>query len=120
MEACVLFPPQKDKREVFGSDSKAPAGKAGNPGLIPESGRSPREGNSNPLQYFSLGKSHGWTSPVGYNPWGRKELDMTEGLHFLFLLKGKKKNQSMIEKENALYLVKRLQQSSYNSESLVS
>ena len=60
--------------------------------MIPGSGRSPREGNSNPLQYFSLGKSHGWTSPVGYNPWGRKELDMTEGLHFLFLLKGKKKS----------------------------
>ena len=23
-------------------------------------------------------KSHGWRSLVGYSPWGRKELDMTE------------------------------------------
>ena len=28
-------------------------------------------------------KSHGWRSLVGYSPWGRKESDMTEGLHFL-------------------------------------
>ena len=27
----------------------------GNPGLIPESGRSPEEGNGNPTQYFCLG-----------------------------------------------------------------
>ena len=24
------------------------------------------------------GKFHGWRSLVGYSPWGRKELDMTE------------------------------------------
>ena len=28
------------------------------------------------------GKSHGWRNLVGYSPWGRKELDMTERLHF--------------------------------------
>ena len=28
-------------------------------------------------------KSHGWRSLVGYSPWGHKESDMTEGLHFL-------------------------------------
>ena len=27
------------------------------------------------------GKSHGHRSLVGYSPWGRKELDMTERLH---------------------------------------
>ena len=27
-------------------------------------------------------KSHGWRSLVGYSPWGRKESDMTEWLHF--------------------------------------
>ena len=31
------------------------------------------------------GKSHGRRSPVGYSPWGRKELDMTERLHFTSL-----------------------------------
>ena len=28
------------------------------------------------------GKSRGWRSLVGYNPWGRKESDTTERLHF--------------------------------------
>ena len=30
-------------------------------------------------------KSHGWRSLVGYSPWGRKELDTTERLHFTSL-----------------------------------
>ena len=34
---------------------KEPACKAGNTGLIPGSGRSPVEGNGNPLQYSCLG-----------------------------------------------------------------
>ena len=34
-----------------GSDSKESACNAGRLGLIPESGRSPGEGNGNPLQY---------------------------------------------------------------------
>ena len=37
---------------------------------------------------FLPGKSHGWWSLVGYHPWGRKELDMTEELHFHFLSGG--------------------------------
>ena len=32
---------------------------------------------------FLPGKSHGWRSLVGYSPWGRKESDATERLHFL-------------------------------------
>jgi len=47
-------------------------------------GRSPGEGNGNPLQYYWPGKSHGQRSLVGYSPWGRKELDTTERLHFHF------------------------------------
>ena len=39
-----------------GSDGKASAYNAGNPGSIPESGRSPGEGNGNPLQYYCLEK----------------------------------------------------------------
>ena len=111
---------KKEKREVFGSDGKAPACNAGDPGLMPGSGRSPGKRNSNPLQYFSPGKSHGWRSLVGYSPWGCKELDMTEGLYFLsFSFKEKKKLVSdNKEKENGLYLVKSLQHSSYNSVSL--
>ena len=30
-------------------------------------------------------KSHGWRSLVGYSPWGRKESDTTERLHFHFI-----------------------------------
>ena len=37
-----------------GSDGKASACNAGDPGLIPGSGRSPGEGNGNPLQYSCL------------------------------------------------------------------
>ena len=37
-----------------GSDYKQSACNAGNPGLIPGSGRSHREGNGNPLQYSCL------------------------------------------------------------------
>ena len=55
-------------------------------------GRSPGEGNSNPLQYswrrqwhptpvLLPGKSHGCRSLVGCSPWGGKESDTTERLH---------------------------------------
>ena len=63
-----------------GSDSKESACNVGYPSLIPELGRSPDVGNSNPLQY-SCGKCHGQKSPAGYSPWGCKESDMTEHAH---------------------------------------
>ena len=40
--------------------------------------------NGNTLQYSCLEKSHGLRSLVGYSPWGRKESDTTEQLHFHF------------------------------------
>ena len=40
-----------------GSDSTESAGNAGDLDLIPESGRSPGEGNGNPLQYSCLDNS---------------------------------------------------------------
>ena len=40
-----------------GSDGKASARNAGGPGLIPGSGRSPREGNGNTLQHPGLENS---------------------------------------------------------------
>ena len=43
---CMSFP--------GGSDGKASAYNAGDPGSIPGSGRSPGEGNGNPLQYSCL------------------------------------------------------------------
>ena len=35
-----------------------------------------------PTTVLLHGKSHGWRSLVGYSPWGYKESDMTEQLHF--------------------------------------
>ena len=37
-----------------------------------------------PTPVLLPGKSHGRRSPVGCSPWGRKELDTTERLHFHF------------------------------------
>ena len=47
-----LFPHQQKFPD--GSDGKASAYNVGEPGLIPGSGRSPGEGNGNPLQYSCL------------------------------------------------------------------
>ena len=48
------------------SDGKEPACNAGDPGSIPELGRHPGEGNSNPLQYFCLENPMAQRSLVGY------------------------------------------------------
>ena len=40
-------------------------------------GRSPGEGNGNPLQYFCLGNPLDNRRLVGYSPWGHKESDIT-------------------------------------------
>ena len=37
-----------------------------------------------PTPVFLHGKSHGQRNLVDYSPWGHKELDMTERLHFTF------------------------------------
>ena len=60
------------------------SGNSGELGLIPELGRSPREGSGYPLQYCCLenpmdrGAWHAKVSLVGYSPWGHTESDMTE------------------------------------------
>ena len=56
----------------------ANAGDARDAVLIPGLGRSPGEGNGNPLQYFLPGKFHEQRSLLGYSPWGCKESDMIE------------------------------------------
>ena len=59
-----------------GSVGKEPACNAGDPGLIPELGRSPGEENENPPQYSCL------ENPMDRGAWqvqsmGLQELDMT-------------------------------------------
>ena len=39
-----------------------------------------------PTAVLLPGKSHGWRSLIGCSPWGPKELDTTERLHFHFSL----------------------------------
>ena len=51
---------------------------AGDPGLIPGLGRSPGEGNGNPLQYSCLENPYGQRSLADYSSWGCKELNRTE------------------------------------------
>ena len=60
------------------SDGKESACKAGDPGSIPRSGRSPEEGHGNPL--FLPGESYRQRILAGYSPWGQKESNTTEGL----------------------------------------
>ena len=50
-------------------------------GLIPGSGRSPGEGNGNPLQYSCLENSlNREACQATHSPWGYKEWDTTEEL----------------------------------------
>ena len=71
----------KHWNRYFGA-SCGPAGKesacnVGDLGSIPGLGRSPGGGQENPLQYCYL--ENPWTEEPGkQNPWGHKDLDMTE------------------------------------------
>ena len=67
-----------------GSEGKASACNVGDPGSIPGSGKIPWRRKWQPTPVFLPGESHGWRSLIGYSPWGCKELDMTELLHFPF------------------------------------
>ena len=64
-----------------GSDGKASACNVGDLGSIPGLGRSPGEGNGNPLQYSCLENPMDWGAWAGYSPWGHKESDLTERIH---------------------------------------
>ena len=55
-----------------GSVVKSSPLSAGDVGSIPGSGRSPGEGNGNPLWYS--GVSHGQRSLAGYSPWDHKKV----------------------------------------------
>ena len=83
----LFFCPQKDMNwfsAVPGSsDGKASAYNARDPGLI-RVRKIPWRRKWHPTPIFWPGKSHGLRSLVGYSPWGPKELDMTERLHFYF------------------------------------
>ena len=56
-----------------GSAVKNLPANAGDMGLVPGSGRSPGEGNGNPLQYSCLGNPMD-RSLAAYSPWGCKRV----------------------------------------------
>ena len=55
-------------------DGKVSAYNAGDPGSIPGSGRSPGEGNGNPLQYSCLENSMDRGAWVSYSPGGSQRV----------------------------------------------
>ena len=60
-----------------GSEGKASARNAGDPGSIPGLGRSPGEGHGNPTPVFLPGEANGQKSLASYSSQGCKESDMT-------------------------------------------
>ena len=69
-----------------GSEGKASAHDAGDPGSIPESGRSPGEGHDSSTPVFLPGESRGQRSLVGYSPRGHKQSDTTEATEHAIVL----------------------------------
>ena len=63
---------QWDHLLLGGSALRNTPAKAGDAGSILGLGRSPGEGNGNPLQYSYLRKPMDSRSLVGYSPWGHK------------------------------------------------
>ena len=61
-----------------GKECTCQCGRHRDAGSIPGLGRSPGEEDGNPPQYSCLENSTGQRSLLGYSPWGRKKLDMTE------------------------------------------
>ena len=51
-------------------------------GFDPWVGKIPWRRQGQPTPVFLPGESHGWRSLVGCSPWGHKESDTTEQLHF--------------------------------------
>ena len=60
----------------------------GDLGSIPGLGRSPGEGQGNPLQYSCLENPHGQRSLADYSPWGFKGSDMTKRLRSAHIMGG--------------------------------
>ena len=73
-----------DFRDFPGSDGKSICLQWGRPGFDPWVGKIPWRRKWHPTPVLLPGKSHWLRSLVGYSPWGHKESDTTEWLHFHF------------------------------------
>ena len=65
-----------------GSDGKSVCLQCGRPGCDPWVRKIPWRRKWQPTPVLLPGKFHGWWYLVGYNPWGLKESDTIELLHF--------------------------------------
>ena len=64
------------------TDGRESASHAGDLGSMPGLGKSPGRGYGSPLQYSCLENNpHGQSILGGYNPWGHKQLGMTDWHH---------------------------------------
>ena len=84
-----------------GSDGKVSACNVGDPGSIPVSGRPPWRRKCQSTPALLPGKSHGRRSLIGYSPWGRKESDTTERLHFPFHFPGPPRWEQLFLPQNS-------------------
>ena len=69
---------------LHGSDSKESARKVGRLGFSPWVGKIPWRMKWQPIPVFLPGESHEQRSLAGYSPRGRKELDTTEQLTYIY------------------------------------
>ena len=67
-------------------DGKSLCQQCRRPYLDPWIGKIPWRRKWQPTPVLLPGKSHGQRSLIGYSPWGHKESDTTEQLHFHFSL----------------------------------
>ena len=73
-------------RRSSGKESACQCRRYKRPGFNPCVGKSPWRGKWQPTPVFLLRKSHGQRCLVGYSLWDHKESDMTEHIHYYFIL----------------------------------
>ena len=92
LQSCLCLLPCQAKGFPRGSVSTESACNAGDPGLVPESGRSLGEGNGNSFQCFCQENSMDRGARQGCSPQDCKESDTTVWLTFSFSHQAKKVN----------------------------
>ena len=88
---------------------KNPLANAGDPGSIPGSGRSPGEGDGNPLQYSCLETPTDKGNLVGYRPWGRRvrrdlEIEQQQGARVVTPVGDMTQKEEQVQKKKKYWL----------------
>ena len=80
------------------SDGKSICLQCGRPRFDPWVRKIPWRRKWQPTPVFLPGEFHGWRNPVGYSPWGWKESDTTERLHFHFHFQNRNRLRPIVAK----------------------